>query len=127
MIVNLVDGTALEQDVKDIMNDYIDDDTYECDVFMSDLMSGGCQSGMISELVYYEDTLNFYNKHKSLINTLLNETMKEYGVSSPSEVFGDKWDDEDPLCQETTNQNLLAWFAFESTAYSLACANGYKG
>ena len=33
-------------------------------------------------------------------------------------------DSDDPLALETQNQNLLAWFAFEETAFQLARVNG---
>ena len=39
----------------------------------------------------------------------------EEAVYAPSELFGDKWDKEDPLAQDDYNQNLLAWFGFEET------------
>ena len=41
--------------------------------------------------------------------------MNGTGLYAPSELFGDKWDKEDPLAQTTCNQNLLAWFGFEET------------
>ena len=44
-------------------------------------------------------------------------------MSSPSELFGGKWDGEDIFAEETTNQNLLAWFGFEETARNLAGRN----
>ena len=36
-------------------------------------------------------------------------------VEKPMNIFGDKWDKEDPLAAEDFNQNLLAWFGFEET------------
>jgi hypothetical protein len=78
-----------------------------------DLMQGGCASGVVSELVYYTDTLRFYNKHKAEINNLLAEHQMH-----ASSLNG--WDACDPLALEPTNQNLLAWFWFEETAYQLA-------
>ena len=41
--------------------------------------------------------------------------MNGTGLYSPTELFGDKWDKEDPLAQDDFNQNLLAWFGFEET------------
>ena len=58
----------------------------------TDVLHYGCQSGVVGELIYYSDT-----------------------VRAPSELFGDKWDKEDPLAQDDYNQNLLAWFGFEET------------
>ena len=37
------------------------------------------------------------------------------GLYAPSDLFGNKWDKEDPLAQDTYNQSLLAWFGFEET------------
>ena len=46
--------------------------------------------------------------------------MDECGIYAPSELFGDKWDNEDPLAIDYYNQNLLAWFGFEETMRNLA-------
>ena len=45
------------------------------DIF-NDLFTGGCQSGIVTELIYYEDTLNFYNKHKYEIEIFINEILE---------------------------------------------------
>ena len=81
----------------------------------TDVLNYGCQSGVVGELIYYSDTLRFYKNHKEEINSLLYETMQSYGTYSPKDIFGKKWDDEDPLIMDYTNQNLLAWFGFEET------------
>ena len=59
--------------------------------------------------------MRFYKQYKGEIDTLLYKTMEETGLYSPSALFGDKWDKEDPLANEKYNRNLLAWFAFEET------------
>lgn len=75
-------------------------------------------SGTVSSLVYYSDTTKFYEEHKEDINALLYESMEETGLSI-TELFGDKFDKEDPLCIEEQNQNLLAWFGYEEVARKL--------
>ncbi len=75
----------------------------------------GCVSGIVSELVYYSDTLKFYKKYKDEINSLLSELMQSMGCYSLKDIFGKNFDDEDPLCIDTQNQNLIAWFGFEET------------
>ena len=77
---------------------------------MENLMQYGCISGMIPNLIYYEDTTNFYNKYKSRIN----EMISNIGIPM-EEIFGDRFDEEDPLVLDITNKNLLAWFGFEET------------
>ena len=94
--------------------------------FLKDLIQGGCRSGMVGSLVYYKDTIPFYKKHKAEITAMLKETLSDTGIKSPAELFGDKWDTEDIFAEETTNQNLLAWFGFEETARKIASDNGIE-
>ena len=86
----------------------------------TDVLNYGCQSGVVGELIYYSDTVRFYKQYKDEINSLLYDTMSGTGLYAPSELFGDKWDKEDPLAQNTYNQNLLAWFGFEETLRNIA-------
>lgn len=86
----------------------------------TDVLHHGCQSGIVGELIYYTDTVAFYKQYRSEINTLLYELMYETGEYSPRRLFGEKWDKEDPLAQDTYNQNLLAWFGFEETLRKVA-------
>ncbi len=96
-------------------SDYSDKKT-----IFTDVLYHGCQSGIVGELIYYTDTVKFYNQYRQAINDLLYETMNGTGLYSPSEIFGDKWDKEDPLAQDTYNQYLLAWFGFEETLRNIA-------
>jgi len=81
---------------------------------------------MVGELVYYHDTVRFYKTYRKEIDAMLTDTMQDLGANSPADVFGDKWDSEDPLARDTLNQNLLAWFGFEKTARKLADKNGIE-
>lgn len=85
----------------------------------TDVLYHGCQSGIVGELIYYSDTVRFYKQYREEINELLYNTMSETGLYAPSDLFGDKWDKEDPLAQDIYNQNLLAWFGFEETLRTL--------
>ena len=87
----------------------------------TDVLHYGCQSGIVGELIYYSDTVAFYKQYREEINDLLYEIMNETGLYAPSDLFGDKWDKEDPLAQDICNQNLLAWFGFEETLRKIAC------
>ena len=59
------------------------------------------------------------------INELLKEVIWQCG-GNIKDVFGKGWDEEDTLCLETHNQNLLAWFSFEETARILADRNNIE-
>lgn len=93
-------------------------DGYTKQEAIDELMSHGCQSGMVPGLIYYTDTTKFFEEHKAEINELLKDTLWSTGLGT-AELFGDKWDTNDPLCMDTTNQNLLAWFGFEETVRAM--------
>jgi hypothetical protein len=97
------------------------DDYDDKTAIFSEVLEHGCQSGIVTSLIYYDDTTNFYDYHKEEINALLYDLMAETGIYNPSELFGDdKWDKEDPLALDVLNKNLLAWFAFEETLRAIA-------
>ena len=85
---------------------------------MEDLQQYGCISGMINELIYYDDTTKFFDKYKEEINELLSNLIDGTGLSM-QELFGDKFDNDDPLIVDYNNKNLLAWFGFEETVNNL--------
>ena len=81
----------------------------------TDVLYHGCQSGMVGFLIWYSDTTAFYKKYIEEINTLLYNVQSSTGLYGMKDLFGKKWDEEDPLVIEDYNQNLLAWFGFEET------------
>lgn len=91
-------------------NDY-DDKTY----IFRDVLEHGCISGVVSNLIWYSQTTTFYKKYREQINELLSEYMSETGIYNLSELFGKRWETDDPLATNDYNQNLLAWFGFEET------------
>lgn len=112
-------GTKLEKEVCRYILDEWSDYTNKKAIF-TDVLYHGCQSGIVGSLIYYTDTVAFYKRHREEINALLQETMDECGSYNPSDLFGDKWDKENPLVLDTYNQNLLAWFGFEETMRKIA-------
>lgn len=114
--------SALETETIKIILDNIEEG-YE-EVFFDELKNYGCESGIINGLIFYSETLDFFNNNKVLIRKLLSNTLKEYGMKCPSELFKNKFDTNDMLCQGALNQNLLAWFAFEKTAEDIVLNGG---
>lgn len=86
---------------------------------VNNLLEHGCISGMVCHLVAYVDTTAFYDEHRGDISALLAEAIDSTGCGV-GELFGDKWDEFDPLADDTQNRNLLAWFGFEETARQIA-------
>jgi len=95
------------------LEDYVIDDILDrCSnnkdvkIFFNDLAnSGGCQSGIIPSLIYYEETHAFYNKYASEIDQLKEDIETKTGESM--KIDGDV-------------RNFLAWFGFEQTAFEIA-------
>jgi hypothetical protein len=79
--------------------------------FFSDLLQHGCISGMISSLIYYKDTEEFFHKYYEEIIDLKTEFEESTGESLkiPHQVA-----------------NYLAWFSFEKVSYQLANELGLK-
>lgn len=106
----------LSRAVRRIVNDRPEDERAD---FVHDVLQNGCQSGIVGSLIYHTDTVAFYVRHRAAISALLAETLEEAGATGPADLFDDKWDTADPLANDTQNQNLLAWFAFEETVRQL--------
>lgn len=69
--------------------------------FFSDLLQYGCQSGIVSNFIYYTDTHKFYDTHYDEIENLREELENSFG-----EALRPKGD----------LKNWFAWVAFEETA-----------
>lgn len=99
--------------LKDAVLEWLED-SEDRERSLEELCLNGCESGLVGSLVYYSDTIKFFEENKSEINELLMEVIDSTGLP-PHELFKN-WDKDDPLAMETSNQNLLAWFGFEETA-----------
>ena len=110
---------SLRENVKEIIERNIEGLDYEeVETWFEDLRMSGCQSGMVSDMIYYTDTVKFFEENAEEINEKLSDFLSEVGVKCPAELFNG-WDNDDPLCLEGRNRNLLAWWAFESVAEEL--------
>jgi hypothetical protein len=86
-------------------------------LYLEEVCRQGCESGIVSRLIYYHQTIAFYKDHQDEIGSLLRGLMMETGLSI-RELFKN-WDMEDPLANSTNNQNILAWFGYEQIAQEL--------
>lgn len=103
--------SSLMQDVIDWVLEQWDYYNNKEDILL-EVIEHGCKSGIVSSLIYYEDTVSFYYKHKENIKATLYKEMNRYGTYKIQDIIID-WNEKDPLALETYNQNLLSWYAFE--------------
>ena len=94
LLNNLYGESELKDSVIDIILNHIDD--YEVEKgFLEDVMNYGCISGTVSELIYFNETKDFFIKHMEEIFEIYNNVKDT--LSSDFEV----------------NANNLCWLAFE--------------
>jgi hypothetical protein len=108
-------SNGLKRAVIDELLDYNNSDDIKS--FLEDLLNHGCVSGMISGLIYYEDTNKFFDQHEDEIEDLITENMEMLGVETRPLFIESLNGTAENITQE---KNLLAWFSFEETARSLA-------
>ena len=104
MLENTMEGT-LKHEVVEIIMDQVDG--LENEVILStveEIVTYGCQSGVVSALITYSDTEAFFDRHANEIFELVEEA-KEEEIINLNEFI---------LCK-----NDLAWFAFEMIAQEI--------
>ena len=69
-----IEGTIKYEVIEWVENRIEDYNNIE-DIF-NDLFTGGCQSGIVTDLIYYDDTVVFYNKHEYEIEIFLDEILE---------------------------------------------------
>ena len=92
---NLKGESELKDAVIKIALNNIDDYDNGVDYF-EDIINHGCASGIVSELIYYYQTEEFFNKHANEIFDLYNDLVEEFGQIDME-----------------LSKNNLAWLAFE--------------
>ena len=108
----------MEKTIKDIVTEDSNQANEEGNAsYLQEVLQHGCRAGIVSRLIYYHQTITFYQDHKDEIASILGNLIMETGLSM-SELFIN-WDIEDPLAISTNNQNLLAWFSYEQVAKEL--------
>jgi hypothetical protein len=82
---------------------------------LSELSHHGCISGIISELIYTQDCVRFYDRFEASILEIVDDFLESTG-----ETFGEFINHLRPEVFDLVSlKNALAWFAVEETAYRL--------
>jgi len=86
----------------------------EKDFLISDVATHGCSGGTISDLIYYDDSVKFYNDHEDEIWEELSNIANDLGETIPfmiSNFRGCK-----NISDPKTFKNLLSWWICEHIA-----------
>lgn len=76
----------------------------DCQAYLEDILRGGCESGVISELIYYKDIYPFFQEYYLEIQELILNYQDEIGgIELKADI-----------------QSRLSWLAVEITALNLA-------
>ena len=104
MLENTMEGTLKHEVVEIILSEIegIEDDEILSTV--EEMVTYGCQSGIVSALITYSDTEKFFDNHSNEIFELV-EDMKQEGLIDMNNF--------------ELSKNNLAWFAFETIAQEI--------
>ena len=104
IVENTMEGT-LKHEVAEIIMDQVDGlDNDEILSTVEEMVTYGCQSGIVSALITYSDTEKFFNNHVNEIFELI-EDMKQEGLMDMNNF--------------ELSKNNLAWFAFDTLAQEI--------
>ena len=105
MLESTMEGT-LRHEVIEIIMDQVGglDNDNEILAAVEEIVTYGCQSGIVSVLITYSDTDKFFNNHADEIFELIEDTKQE-GIIDMNNF--------------TLSKNNLAWFAFETIAQEI--------
>ena len=104
MLENTMEGT-LKHEVVEIIMDQVDGlENEEILSTVEEIVTYGCQSGVVSALITYSDTEAFFDRHANEIFELVEDTKQE-GIIDMNNF--------------TLSKNNLAWFAFEIIAQEI--------
>ena len=105
ILENTMEGT-LKHDVAEIIMDQVEelDNNNEVLELVKEIVTYGCQSGIVSALITYSDTEKFFDNHSNEIFELI-EDMRQEGIIDMNNF--------------ELSKNNLAWFAFEIIAQEI--------
>ena len=104
IVENAYEGT-LKHDVAEIILDQVDGmNNEEILEYVAQIINYGCVSGIVTSLITYKDTDEFFNNHSNEILELLDND-KEEGILDINEI--------------EFNKNWLSWYAFERITFDI--------
>ena len=85
---------------------------------IDEVVQHGCVSGVVNALIYYSDTVKFYDEHEEEIWELLDDHSQNYGCDNVLEFIGG-FNGAKHVGDLEQFKNLLAWWSVEETCHHL--------
>lgn len=121
LLKDFVNSSTLSREVfEDVLNNSSNYDgtlRERMQAFCKEVLTYGCVSGIVGSMIYYSDTVPFFERNADEIAYLVDELCNSTGESL-EDLFED-FDTEDRLIRDVYNKNLLAWFGYEETCAKL--------
>tara|TARA_R100000734_G_C3315614_1_gene107653 strand:+ start:1810 stop:2160 length:351 start_codon:yes stop_codon:yes gene_type:complete len=81
---------------------------------LADVVQHGCIGGTISELIYYSDTVKFYDEQEDTIWQRLNDEAEQHGYNVIQYIA--QFHNIKSVCSDIGFKNHLAWWICEMVA-----------
>lgn len=107
-----------EQQTNKLFVDVIDYYLKSDNGHLYEVVDYGCSSGCVGHLIYYHDTVQYYNKFKDEIWDLLEEERENQGYNNIIE-FIYSWETREYIGRDEEFKNYLTWWAFETISYNI--------
>tara|TARA_R110000744_G_scaffold363530_1_gene471854 strand:- start:110 stop:532 length:423 start_codon:yes stop_codon:yes gene_type:complete len=107
---------------KNTVEDYLLNGEKKDHFLITDVATHGCSGGTISDLIYYDDTVKFYNEHEDEIWDELNAQAEDQGVTIPFLISDFSYSYIKMISDIKTFKNCLAWWICEHVATRISDA-----
>ena len=85
---------------------------------IADVIKHGMEGGIVNELIYYRDTVKFYDHFSKDIWCMLEESTLSCGADSIISMIS-HFNKVDNVWSETQFKNMLAWWAVETVCHDM--------
>lgn len=100
---------------KAVISDIVGMNKGEAINYLKDVCQYGGVSGIMSGLIYYTDTIAFYDMHQEEIENLVYELQNQEGYTNRFEFLA-SLNGAENVSNLDQEKNLLAWLSYEETA-----------
>jgi len=99
---------------KETIKQWVEDRVKDEEIHLEDVIEHGCVSGCVSSLIYYSDTVKFYDKFEDEIWDMLEEDTNQFGNDNILQTIS-QFNGAKNVGGLDQFKNLLAWYSVEET------------